>query len=492
MGIIFDSVPSSAKANLTAVELTKDKLSTGLNVVTQRIALVGQADASLTSYTAGVPSQVFSANEVGQKYGFGSQIHLMAIKLFANCGSVEVEAFPLKEDVADVAATGSIAITASTVLAGTLALYIAGEYVSVPVTAGQTATQIGDAIVTAVTANANLPVSAVNTSGTVAFTANWKGLTGNDIDISVNLGSDDSLPSGVSVVITDMASGRGNPTISTSLANISENDIYTVIVHPYTDTTNLTAIEAFEATRWDSRVVKGFVAITAIRGSYATAIALTESRNSFVSSIVGAQGIPQTGAEVASAVAGVVAKSAASDPSLQFHPTQIIGLTAPAKSDRWAWTVQDAALKKGCSTLSVVNGNVVIGQMINTYQTTSTGAKAPDVDTYLNTVMTLIAILYDRQQYFLQTWGRAKLSVDGQTFATGQRVMTPVVMKAELLARYDLYIERGWVLDRESYKDTIIVEIDSSNKNRLNSYDQLILMGNLRVLAMKVGYNFSA
>jgi phage tail sheath gpL-like len=65
-------------------------------------------------------------------------------------------------------------------------------------------------------------------------------------------------------------------------------------------------------------------------------------------------------------------------------------------------------------------------------------------------------------------------------------------MRGELIARYLLYFERGWVEDVDGYAQTLTVERDMTNPNRLNSQDEIIIIGNLRITAMKLGYDFAS
>ena len=77
-----------------------------------------------------------------------------------------------------VAASGSIALIGTTILAGVLYLYVAGKLYEITVSKGETITAIGDAIVAALAADKECPVVAVNAAGTVTFTSLSKGVWG--------------------------------------------------------------------------------------------------------------------------------------------------------------------------------------------------------------------------------------------------------------------------------------------------------------------------
>lgn len=495
MSIMFNDVPAGAQNNLNAVEVTKDKPSVGLIKVTQRIALVGHADPGISTYVDAEPVQVFSAGEVSQKFGAGWQIADMAEKLFRNSGAVEVFAFPLQEDGGDTAATGTMTVTVGgTAEAGTFAVYIAGRRVEVSTLAAATVTDIADAIVAAVTAATKAVVTVSNAAGVVTFVCRWKGETGDDIVLAVNTQTGETLPGGgVAIAIVAMGAvvaGAGNPDLQDALDNFEESKEYTIIAHPFLDTTNVTALEAFEATRWDAKVARGFFGICGVRGSYTVAVTnWTETRNSFISSFIWQQSIPELQASYGAGVAGMMARRGANDPSQQFNGQAILGVTVPPASTQERWTVRDAGVKRGAAATKFTDTAVVIDQMVSTYQTTAEATDAPLVDRFLNTVMTLTAVIFDWQQYLNTQWAGAKLADDGQEFKPGQKVMTRNTMKAELLSRYENYLDEGWVENIADYANTIITARPSGI--RIDAQDQLILIGGMRISARLISYNYA-
>lgn len=498
MSILFNEIPSTAQLNLVGIEASKEKNSASLFSLVQRIGLIGQCDPSLVAAgDNGKPIQVFSAEKVAELCGVGYELHGMAVKCFANCGSAEVVIFPIRL-AAGTAATATLTVTTAPTSAGTLAIYISGVRIPVALTTGLSVTEVGDAIEAAINAETSLPCTASNAAGTVTITVKWYGTSGNDLQIDLSIAPTDNMPTGLVITETDpsFSGGVGDIDIGPALNAVTESAIYTVFAHPCppSDTTNLALIEAFESTRWNYRVCRGFIAIGAARGAYEAPLTTQiAARNSFVSAFIAQQDIYESQAEVAAAVAGAVAKSNGGDPSLQYHSLPLYGLTVPYdETTHWSWETRDTAVRNGLGVVNYIASQVVIDQLVNTYTLTTGGAVAPAVDRYVNTVCLLTAIIYDEQQYFLSVWSRAKLADDGGVFPAGQKIMTPNTMKGELLARYRLYIDRGWVEDIETYKLSIVTERDLSNAQRLNAQHQLVLMGNLRVTAIKIQWDFAA
>ena len=104
----------------------------------------------------------------------------------------KISAIGLTDNGSGVAATGSIVFATNATAAGTITIYIDsirnGKY-EIPVAVGDTPTQIGDALVALITANTYSPVSAVNTTGSVALTAVNDGTQGNTIGLKYDLGT---------------------------------------------------------------------------------------------------------------------------------------------------------------------------------------------------------------------------------------------------------------------------------------------------------------
>ncbi len=88
---------------------------------------------------------------------------------------------------------------------------IAGRRVSVGVISGDAATAIATAVVAAVTAADDMPVTATCSTGTVTLTSRHKGEAGNTLNARVNYYTGQVLPAGVAVTISAFTGGSGNP-----------------------------------------------------------------------------------------------------------------------------------------------------------------------------------------------------------------------------------------------------------------------------------------
>jgi len=161
--------------------------------------------------TAGELIQDIGINAENALFGAKSDIATF-IREFRKKNSVsQINAIPLAEAGGATASTGSIVFAGTATESGTIQVYIGNEDRSYPVTVaiGDTATNVGDALETLITADTSALVSGVNTTGSVALTASNKGTTGNDIGIRV-----DSSVAGITSTLTAMTGGAGDPVMT--------------------------------------------------------------------------------------------------------------------------------------------------------------------------------------------------------------------------------------------------------------------------------------
>ena len=113
---ISTAVDASAVARVVGIKTTFRDLRAGSIVfLPQQVAVVGQG-ATLATYSTD-KIRLNSALEVGTAFGFGSPLHLAALKLLPvdgdGVGTIPVTFYPLVDDTSGVAAAGDITPTVS-------------------------------------------------------------------------------------------------------------------------------------------------------------------------------------------------------------------------------------------------------------------------------------------------------------------------------------------------------------------------------------------
>jgi phage tail sheath gpL-like len=197
-----------------------------------RILIVGQM-VSGTATSGGLEQDLLTEANFNDKFGRTSQIakagRAMIQALSISRVKPTIDAIALEDNGSGVDATGTVAFSGTATEAGTITVYVDsianGKY-DVAIASGDTATTIGDALVTAITANLDSPVTSANVTGTVTLTAVNAGTQGNSIGIKTT-----GTVAGVTTTLTAMASGATDPSLTTLFDPVADLR-YNTIVYP--------------------------------------------------------------------------------------------------------------------------------------------------------------------------------------------------------------------------------------------------------------------
>lgn len=380
------NVNSGSLATANAVGMNNVALSPVVSVLTRKIVLIGVADATLLAgdLTADEPFRVFNAGAVGTLCGTGTMIHRLAQKSFKGSGGIETWVIPQDEGGTDVAATGTITVTVSTVKAGDIYIYISGDgdnVVKASIATGATDAEIATAIAAAINKNKNLPVTASATLAVVTLTSVSKGAWGNDITIVPGLGGE-SLPSGVSLAVVDMTGGSGVADISTALeamgvGDSSNEEHFTALIHGYgKDTATLDAISQYVGEGntlegcYDELVGRPFRSLCGdVTNDLAISITVADLRTEDrANGSVHVPNSPNHPAEIA-ALAMALMESANIERAAAGYIDIVLDGVFPGAT-RWTdqYDNRDAAVKGGLSTTTVKNGKVYMQDMVTYYR----------------------------------------------------------------------------------------------------------------------------
>lgn len=496
MTIPFKQIPANIRVPLFYAEIDPSHANTASQV--QRALLIGQIGAGST-LTPNVPVLSLSVADARAAAGQGSILAQMAYAYRQNDGFGEVWLLPLSDDAAATAAAGSVSFTGPATASGTLCLYIGGQLVSVAVTAAMTATQLATATIAAITALPNLAVAAVadeTNAYQVNLTAKNKGLAGNDIDIRINyLGASggQTTPTGIAVTIVPMASGATNPVLTTALANL-EDMPFDFIVSAYNDPTSTTTISALlnDATgRWSwSTQVFGhcFIAKRGASGALAT---FGNGLNDQHLSCIGIYDSPTPTWNWAAATAAAAAVSLRADPGVPLQTVAINGVLAPPMVSRFTLSMRNTLLFDGISTYRVdASGTVSIENLITTYQRNGLG-QVDDSYLEIETLFLLMFVLRRLAAVINTKYARVKLAADGTRLAPGTNVVTPLMIRADLIAQYRQMESEGFVQQSGAFAQGIVVEKNATNPNRVDVLYPAILIDQLRVFALLAQFRLS-
>ncbi len=258
------AIDPSRIATIFGTKVIFKNLAPGGFAFPQRVAVIAMG-STLTTFSL-TKKQISSAQEAGTTYGFGSQIHEIAEHLFPasgnGVGAIPVTIYPLADGT--TASAGVITPTGTMTSAATYFATVGGiKTASFELASGATVGDAVTALETAVNGNLRIPVIGLDvTSTSVSLTCKWKGLSGDQITISVT-----GPAAGITFGITAMTSGAGDPAIDAALTNQFGNVWETMVIQGIGGVTaTLDELSAFNEGRWAATVGRP------IQGCYYTSV----------------------------------------------------------------------------------------------------------------------------------------------------------------------------------------------------------------------------
>lgn len=488
----MSSITSSSLAAGLGVGVKNKVFKASAAVLDRKIFVLGTPlAANVDSVTLAVPKLITCPEDGSDKYGAGSCLARLIAGAFKGSNySVPVYAFPEAEPDDAVAATGALALVVTTVKAGTLYLYVAGTLYEIEITAGETATQIGDAIVSALPDDDDCPVTAANAAGTVTLTAKSKGVYGNDIDITINAWPQDGeeLPSGLTVTITKMSGGSGVPDLATDLStglgsgDSANESFFTDVVHPYGQKTAiLDAISAYVGEGngytglYDRLVHRPFRCLTGdvSEGSdgLAALVTLGDSRKSDrANGAVARPGSMTHPSEIAAVAIGVMARINNTRAEENYVNVELPGVDpgnlCRLSGEDWtmSYTNRDTAVKAGISPTIVEDGAVLLQNVVTFYHPSSIPTTS-NAFREMRNISVLQNILYNRwKAYKAEKWQGFTIVSDTKnvTNATSrEKARDKESVRDEELALIHSFAAHAWIYDPDysidALKDAVTV-----------------------------------
>lgn len=485
MPVLFNNIPHNIRVPLFYAEFNAG--GTPYQAIA-RLLLVGQMLATGTA-TAETPVLMRDGQEDGF-FGLNSMLAQMYKTARENAPFQEIWCLPLADDVAGVAAAGSITFAGAPVsAAGTLTIYIAGKRVRIPVLTADTDTTLCAKLVAEITATEGLPVTAAvnGVDDTKAdITARHKGALGNKIKIDIDLIGDESTLAADLLTIVQPTGGSGDPEMEDALANLGDDE-FDWIAGPYTDATNLGYIDDLlndESGRWSPIQQLYGHYLTAMDDTLANLSTKGNGLNNQHVSLMGYFNSPTPPWIWAAAIGGQTAKHLQAAPELS-RPLQTLDLRnviAPRIVDRFNIQERQVLYYDGIASYHVErDGTVSIDRLVTTYQFNEWGS--PDA-TWLD-VETLAQAMYGIRyikQKVTNTHARQAL-VDSNPFGL-QGLVTADDVRDTLVHGYAELTRLGVFENVDLFERDVIVERPIDDANRLDVYMPLDHVNQLRILAV--------
>lgn len=449
--------------------------------------LIGHA-LPTAAITLNSPMLIQSAEMMQALAGRGSQLHRMvkAYRGVDSIGELFVIAVPATQGIE---AKGEIAISGVAMDSGVVTLYIGNQRILAVVNKSDTANTVVTSLGKAINDNQDLPVTATIAAEKISLTAKHKGLTSNDIPLTLNYYSHtggESTPPGLNISIAAMSGGAGSPDMDDVISAMGDL-FFDFIGLPFSDTASLQKISAeMNDTngRWSPyQQLYGHV-YTAKKGTVAELVAFGDAFNDPHLTIAGYEKATQTALD--ELVAARLARSAIflrNDPARPTHTGEINGALPAPSGRRFTLTDQQSLLSHGIATSNVQEGVLRIQRDVTTYQKNNYGVAD---NSYLDseTLYTSAYMLRRLKSVITSKYGRQKLASDGTRFGAGQEIATPAVIKGELCAVYRQLENEGIVENFDAFRTNLIVERNKNDPNRIDVVFPADYINQLRVFAL--------
>lgn len=468
-------------------------LGVSAEVLPRKINIIGTYDPAETEVIDEEPVLVLSPEDVGDQFGFGFMLHRLAVQAFLGSQGVETWVTPQAE-VAGNQATGDIDFTGSTgVLAGIYYLYIEGIQVQVTLTAGMTPAQIATAVVAACDLNSDLPTTQLVNSNAVDFTSKSAGLWGNDISLTVNWGVGETLPTGVTQVITGMSGGTGTPVIANALNALGtgddqNEDFFTDVIHGYgSDSTTLDAISAYNGAgnsfigNYSKEVGRPFRSLFGDTdpGSAALAALIVISdlrlldRTNGVICVPGSPNHPQ---EIAALTMGIMSRINNNRAQESFIDKTLPGIIPGDRgSDRWTsdYDNRNLAVRSGISPTQIKAGVVYLQNVVSFYRpasipVSSNGYRSMRNLSIIQNMINATKVNFDGDKWdgisIVQDTGQVSSAIDAEKARDVGTVID------DLVALADAFYGKSWLYNSAYTKANLSV----TERSGLTGFDNVI------------------
>ncbi|EIT6595303.1 phage tail sheath subtilisin-like domain-containing protein [Salmonella enterica] len=495
----FNEIQSDNRIPLVEIEFDNSMAVVGTPAPHQRVLMFGQAnlkDSKVDGTGAlDTPVRITRDAQAVSLFGRGSMLAWMVKEFIAINPDTELYVIAQGAGTGNADA-GSLTLSGTATGDGVLSVYVGGRRYQVAVAGGQKGKALADRLAALINADRDAPFTAVSAApagADVGADASVVSLTARFIsecaahDIRLNYYDGETTPDGLTVVITPPAAKAANPDITRSVANMGERQ-YNYVVMPYRDQANLNVLSTELLKRWGPVKMSDGAVWMAHTGTQGEITAFGESRNDFLFTCSAVPKAPEPDYIWAASVCATCAPSLSTDPARPLQTLAVSSRLAPQSADRLTREERNLLLHGGIATVTVAAGDVVqIERQVTMYRVNKYG----DVDpSYLDieTIYTLSYLRYSLRTFVTQRFPRHKLADDDTPVAPGQPIVTPKIMSLQLIALGEEWVDQGLVENLDTFKKNLLVERNTSNRNRLDVLCTPDLVNQFRFFAAQIRF----
>ncbi|MBP1638975.1 MAG: hypothetical protein H6Q17_558 [Bacteroidetes bacterium] len=481
-----NAVSESARAAVVGYKITKGDYSNSTPNLPQRIAIISPANTDMQTGLSLDPFTAVTASAVAAKLGAGSPAYL-AMRILRPLTGGGVSGIPtvvypvVSSDINATASTATITVSGTSTANCTHYFYIGGrnnidgQYYAISVLKGNTALAIAAKIAAAIGSVYGSPVKVTFDGSTelVTLTSKCKGLASifGTPKVDVN-----GVSAGLSYAFTS-TDGTGADDVETALGKF-ENQWNTLVINPYgSDSTVLDLMESVNGRpdpdsptgRYAAIVFKPFLSFfSKSTTDPVTDVSVSTRASDCTNVYCPAPNCFLTPVEVAANVVRLVATIAQDSPNLDVndkaYPDAVV--LGTGIGNYHGWDYRDEAVKAGLSTVDYVGGDLIIKDLVTTYNPTD------EVYPQFAYVRNLILDWNIRYAYRLLEATHVvnhTLVPDG-TVVSAEETISPSQWKGILHSMFEDLAKRGLIADADFSKDSLTVSISSSNPDRFETF----------------------
>ena len=485
---------ATAVSRVCGVNVEYKNYNTGTAaMLPQRLAIIGQGndDAVFSAEKFEIEG---SANAVGDKYGYGSPLHLAALQLFPQNGKsadFPVTIYPLAKAASAVAAKGAIGVMvakpskgATTNGSGTV--YVGGIAAEFAIKKGDGTQAILAAVKTAVDSVLNMPAKTGDVEADeIPLTAKWSGESSSMITLEVVA----DIP-GVTFSLKKFAGGAIDPDVNTALGKIGVVwETFILDCFDYKKEARLDVYQAFGENRWSALEKKPLLVCHGCTDAFTERTKITDTRKNdainFLVVSVGSREMPFVVA--ARALLNDIVTTANSNPA-QGYKGLLTGLHCGADDVQENYIQRNASVNKGSST-NIKNGNVAeLNDIVTFYHPVNEG-QFPG-KRYVVDLVKLQNVVFNVRLIMEADNLKGAPLVSDTTITDNKKAVQPKTIKTSFINLADSLAMQAIIQEPEFSKKNMKVEIDKNNPKRVNVQFPVKLSGNVEISDSDIYFGF--
>ena len=450
----------------------------------QIIAIFGEANTANQAGLSVTKREVTSASEAATLYGYGSPIHsimrILRPKSGDGVGGIPTIVFPQISDVGATATVRTWTVTGTATANATHTVLVNGrgsldfQTYSYSVVIGDTPTIIAAKIRDAINGVLGCPCTASSALGVITLTSKWKGVTSAELNIAIDFGLN---AAGVSYSQTATTNGAGVVSLAASLDQFGD-DWYTCVINPYAD--QLDELEAFNGVpsetnptgRYSGLIFKPFVAYMGSVSGDKTVLATITNDSARINQVTNALCVAPNSKgftfEVAANVVSLASVVFQNNPNLDVNALYYPDMPIPSDGnigDMRDYNNRDYLVKKGCSTVMLVNGAYQIQDLVTTYH--------PDGEVPLQYAyprnLNIDFNVSDSYRTLEDKFLKDKTLIGDNQVVEVDGCIKPKEWKAILYDMFDDIAQKALINEPEFSKSSVVVAISTTNPNRFET-----------------------